>query len=433
VSQPLARISPATERDTIAAWLDMLVAILDLPDDQRRSVRAELESHLRERVRDLILSGDSEHQAAKTAIAELGDAASLARRYSRTIEPSHRRSLMQVAALSVAGAALAFGIGAIGGRTSQPEPTPKLVEGAPVDVAGSPAQVKARVFEESTSQARLALAGVTIKGPAEIRWSEFIATLSTSLPIKVVRWDVLTSSGIQSEDVIRIPQGEFNGGQVLDLAKEAGATEVGLREVDGGFEISTREHIDTRERTLVVYDATDLVQNSGQSPEACLDEISQLLSSLTFREGWEENGGNMASIRRVGSKLFIQAPLRYHSKIHWIMDELARSEPAAGEFRARAVQGMEVPVLGSLPLIGGPFTDSRALTPLAPGQTYTFQVSADGQSVVVSGPDGTVTTARRFSIQGTGPIDVNGQPTPGMAPGGSGAPIAPQADLLPGK
>jgi hypothetical protein len=141
----------------------------------------------------------------------------------------------------------------------------------------------------------------------------------------------------------------------------------------------------------------------------------------------------MASIQRVGSKLFIQAPLRYHSKIHWIMDELARSEPAAGESRARAVKGMEAPVLGSLPLIGGPFTDSRALSPLAPGQTYTFQVSADGQSVVVSGPDGTVTSARRFSIEGTVPKAVAGQPISGMAPGGGGAPTPPPADLLPGK
>lgn len=432
MSQPLARISPTTERDTIAAWLDVLVTVLDLPDDQRRSVRAELESHLRERVRDLILSGDSEHQAAKTAIAELGDAASLARRYSRTIEPSHRRSLMQVAALSVAGAALAFGIGAVGGRTSQPEPTPKLVEGVPVEATGSPAQVKARVFEESASPARLALAGVMIKGPAEIRWSEFIATLSASLPIKVVRWDVMTSSGIQSEDVIRIPQGDFTAAQVLDLAKEAGATEVGLRAVSGGFEISTREHIDSRERTLVVYDATDLVRNSGQSPEACLEEISQLLMSLTFRDGWEENGGALASIRRVGSKLFIQAPLRYHSKIQWIMDELARSEPGSGEFRAEVVNGVEVPVLGGIPIIGKLFTDSRTLTPLAPGQTYTFQVSADGQSVVVSGPDGTVTTARRFSIQGTGPAAAASEPVPGMAPAATGTTPAP-TDRPPGK
>ena len=339
---------------------------------------------------------------------------------------------MQVAALSVAGAALAFGIGAVGGRTSQPEPTPKVVEGVQVDVTGPQAQVKARVFEESASQARLALAGVMIKGPAEIRWSDFIATISAALPIKTIRWDVLTSSGIQSEDVIRIPQGDFTGAQVLDLAKEAGGTEVGLREVDGGFEISTREHIDTREQTLVVYDATDLVQNSGQSPEVCLEEISELLMSLTFQEGWEQNGGTMASIRRVGSKLFIQAPLRYHSKIHWIMDELARSEPGSGGFRGRAVKGVEVPVLEGIPVIGKLFTDSRTLTPLAPGQTYTFQVSADGQSVVVSGPDGTVTTARRFSIQGTRPEDAASEPVPGMAPDATGTTPAP-TDRPPGK
>ena len=153
---------------------------------------------------------------------------------------------------------------------------------------------------------------------------------------------------------------------------------------------------------------------------------------IIYRNGGRARARQDRTIRRVGSKLFIQAPLRYHSKIHWIMDELARSEPGSGGFRGRAVKGVEVPVLEGIPVIGKLFTDSRTLTPLAPGQTYTFQVSADGQSVVVSGPDGTVTTARRFSIQGTRPEDAASEPVPGMAPDATGTTPAP-TDRPPGK
>lgn len=95
-----------TKHDATEAWLDRVVSLLRLPTPEREAIRAELREHLRDRVRDLMLAGASEALATSQAIGELGDAAALARRYQEAIEPSSRRSIMQVGIASAAAAAL---------------------------------------------------------------------------------------------------------------------------------------------------------------------------------------------------------------------------------------------------------------------------------------------------------------------------------------
>lgn len=423
MSQPLARISPATDRDTIAAWLDMLVAILDLPDDQRRSVRAELESHLRERVRDLILSGDSEHQAAKTAIAELGDAASLARRYSRTIEPSHRRSLMQVAGLATVGTALVLTLGAVGGRLSQPEPKAEAnrvqgagiaPEGGVIEVQGMPQSGRRFSSPADPSLAILSNASITVTG--DITWDAYVTELVKTLPIKRVRWDVLAQSGVQQQDVITLPKGTYTGLQIFEIAMER-CSPLALREIDGGFELSTRDHVDRRECCLVVYDVSDAVADSGGDADGRREEIVSLITSEAYPDGWTANGGDMASIRSVGPKLFINAPARYHAKIEWLLAELGRPATATNEFRGRLMERRGVPVLSGVPLISNFFVSGLGVRGPGPGESYTFRPSADGKSVEVLDAAGNVIAAGEVRLVGS-EHTVAGQALPGQAPGG---------------
>lgn len=111
-------------RDAASAWLDRVTAMLRVPASEREAIRAELNEHLRERIRDLMLAGASEQAATSQAISELGDAASLARRYQEAIEPSSRRSLMHVGIATAATAALVVSGAALFQSGSTPTPPP---------------------------------------------------------------------------------------------------------------------------------------------------------------------------------------------------------------------------------------------------------------------------------------------------------------------
>jgi|GEM_PF-2358911 len=108
--------SPATtdpvassRRDPISDWLDVFMRLLELKPSESRAVRDELEDHLRSRVDDLIITGASEHDAVRTAVAELGETAILAKRFKHAQHPNRRRTLMSTALVAVAASALTLG------------------------------------------------------------------------------------------------------------------------------------------------------------------------------------------------------------------------------------------------------------------------------------------------------------------------------------
>ena len=63
---------------SIESWLSLFARLLRLPDANKKAIVDELDQHLRERVRDLMLGGKSETDALRLAIDELGGAAELA-------------------------------------------------------------------------------------------------------------------------------------------------------------------------------------------------------------------------------------------------------------------------------------------------------------------------------------------------------------------
>lgn len=103
-----ASVGPPTNRDGIETWLDVLTSMLSLPPSQRSQVRDELEDHLRSRVDDLLIMGQSESEAIRTAITELGETAELARHISNAnrTSKSFRRFAMNATFFVLAGSVL---------------------------------------------------------------------------------------------------------------------------------------------------------------------------------------------------------------------------------------------------------------------------------------------------------------------------------------
>lgn len=143
-------------RDAADAWLDRVTAMLRVPMAEREAIRAELNEHLRERIRDLMLSGAGEGAATSQAIGELGDAAMLARRYQEAIEPSSRRSLMHVGIATAATAALVFSGAALfqGGATPPAPPSGgNALAASPPAPAGSIAEAELRARLDEANRA----------------------------------------------------------------------------------------------------------------------------------------------------------------------------------------------------------------------------------------------------------------------------------------
>ncbi|MFG0304861.1 MAG: permease prefix domain 1-containing protein [Phycisphaerales bacterium JB040] len=110
-TSPRTKADPVapSRRDPINDWLDVFIRLLELKPSESRAVRDELEDHLRSRVDDLIITGVGESDAVRTAVAELGETAILAKRFKHAQHPSRRRTLMSTALVAVAASALTLG------------------------------------------------------------------------------------------------------------------------------------------------------------------------------------------------------------------------------------------------------------------------------------------------------------------------------------
>lgn len=144
------RIAPVP--DSVSAWLDVVASLLNVTEPERAEVREELESHLRDRVRDLMLGGLDSEEATTRAISELGGAAELAGRFRSVREEQRRRRLMNVLGLGVAAGAAVVSIAALVRTGVPPTPGPSSV---PAAIAQVSTAEPARPEEMSSEVARL--------------------------------------------------------------------------------------------------------------------------------------------------------------------------------------------------------------------------------------------------------------------------------------
>jgi len=112
-----------SRRDAVEDWLTLFVRMLGLPASETEAVRDELEDHLRSRVDDLLITGVSEPEAVRRAVAELGETATLAQGFRNARRTPRRRTAMY-ALFAIAGSALVLSSTAVltGGAGSVPAP-----------------------------------------------------------------------------------------------------------------------------------------------------------------------------------------------------------------------------------------------------------------------------------------------------------------------
>lgn len=427
--------APRESRDAIDSWLAVLVSLLDLPDDECRGVRDELESHLRERVRDLTLAGESDSDATRHAIAELGDAASLARRFQQAIGPSKRRLIMNVAAISLAGAAIFFsgvavysnrtpacppdqpgtpgadGTAAVAALLANPETDPQakaavqyLLEAASQGTfqiegrlpregvtllrhnliplsshgamhgamesffsAGSATEVPSAIFEPEGDETAERLASLDLKFSGTVTWREYFERVAKALELRgVPQWDLFAKANI-------MPNSDINVGPEATalevLGRSAPDNPVAARIIGDKIVFAPEAELDRQDQTLAVYDIASLIyRRKATDPKAdAAEEIEQLLANLVYPEHWLNNGGERAKVTKFDTKLFIQAPRRFHAKIRWVMEQVANSHAAAAAFPGSAAGAFyALPADAAAPAAAPAPTDAIEGVPAAP-------------------------------------------------------------------
>lgn len=351
---PAADESP----DSIDTWLAVLVRLLHVPPGQREAIRDEIETHLRERVRDLMIGGIAEHDAIRTAISELGEVADLARRFSLASKLRMRRTVMNVAilgvgALTVGAATMIFNGG------GQPAPRPSVYE-SPVQAGKSP---QAAAIGDQT------LAAAFVE--QELRHVlEFIAQ-AAGLDL-VVDHRALDGGGIALDEPITLNLSRPRPvAQVLDLLAAQLEHPFAWRAADGMLEVSTSEVFDRRNVVLASFDVqnvVDLIWSTSDGEDDATGRLESLIVEYIEPEAWTVNGGDLANVSVVGGKMFVKAPARFHGPIEWILGQLEESAAAQASrpARTRSALGAASSPLGVGGGRGFSTTMNRASSAFAP-------------------------------------------------------------------
>jgi bla regulator protein BlaR1 len=147
-----------------------------------------------------------------------------------------------------------------------------------------------------------------------------------------VNWKALEAAGIDGKSSIAVRLRDVSLEQALrQLLKQAGGGSVALAfSTDGGvIVISTDEDVAPRVRA---YDVVDLATSATTQP--ALEGVPQdgvLVVKNTIMENvatdsWRENGGNLANISVLGTKLIISTTDMHHLEIDRLLAEVRRAK-----------------------------------------------------------------------------------------------------------
>lgn len=412
---------PPDTSDAIGAWLDRLLRLTRLPRTEAGELRDELDAHLRERCRDLMLAGYEEPEAIHKSISELGDLALLAQRYREASRTPKRRLTMQIAI--IAAATTALGLSTLALRQSQTQPDTQAgaahAEGGNLRLRLVPKEVGPDgqgTYELAVTPEGEAVEGLFHLGlrPLEVdengngTYSLGVepgdgggAPILSDIPLlnRFVGAEPAPSAAI-GQDVGEAPlaqvldllagsqdlrpyihwrdlQAEPDAvladlpleGQQLDRAFDMlndaleldGEDSLTYRAEHGLFEVASRGYFDMRERELVTYDVGDLVtsDDSGQAAETP-QALAELIWDMVEPEIWPEGGGTIGTIHTFGEKLFVNAPPRVHERIVWLLGQLRdQGDERASASEGRALTGFVTDAMGSA---GAPASPSQPST-----------------------------------------------------------------------
>ncbi|MEX2218206.1 MAG: permease prefix domain 1-containing protein [Phycisphaerales bacterium] len=300
--------APREAADAVASWLRVLEPLLKLPDRERSAIVEELDSHLRERIRDQMLAGVPESQAVRAAIGELGDAALLARRFRAAGRSPLRRLAMNTLVLGVAGAALVTSIVAVRGPgvASNPavyQPEPAVMKGA--DGSGK------QVVDE------IALQGATLE--------QALMQIAKGAGLKLfIHRDGPGNDGLEEDDSVTLLAHRASLERLFELINEkrSSSAKIDFRVVGSTLEVASRAFFDRRDTQLVSFDIAPIL-NAGIEA----DRLIEAITSMVEMEHWEENGGETGRMTVVGERLFVSAPPRMWRQAAWMIEQLGGGQP----------------------------------------------------------------------------------------------------------
>lgn len=300
----------------IEGWLDLLDRFLKLPNQHKQSIREELRGHLTERVRDLMLTGTEREFAMRQAINELGEAAELAERFRHANHYPRRRLLMNAL---LAGVCTTVVIGAVAVMNSNGNQSSAI---APAFYAA----------QEQADDQREALDSISIDLRTEMSPRDIVDAIVATKKIGVsVDWSPLEEIGLSPDEPLGMSGRELPVSMVLNELSRRLNNEwdvLDWRVKDRMLILDTRHGWDLRERIIASYNIQSIIDQLrheyATNYNDAVEQICTVITNLVDPELWIDNGGDVGKIEVVGGRMFVQAPLRMHEKVTWILGELAK-------------------------------------------------------------------------------------------------------------
>jgi hypothetical protein len=358
---------------SIGGWLGVFATML--PRRQAESIREELETHLSDRVRDLMVGGLNEAESTKRAIAELGEAAELAGKYRALANEPRRRIAMYGTVFAVAGAALALSIASVSGSKqpeaelakakAESETVKNLLVDTLVRVQPDPLIVR-DVLARAQVDGHLTLVPRFYTGQASLPATFFdqppapeldnikidvnfeetpakdvfqLVAKSAGMPVQV-NWSQLESAGFPMDTRVTLQAKQAGAAVILRAVNEARignespdnhVPAVDWRARNGVLVVALRDYFDRQEVKLVIYDLDRIIaarqEKYNEDREKIVEEVSKLVTEFVSPTGWRDNGGDLAKMSVVGDRMFVEAPERFHAQIKWMLEQLPGEKP----------------------------------------------------------------------------------------------------------
>ncbi|MEL7484484.1 MAG: permease prefix domain 1-containing protein [Planctomycetota bacterium] len=304
----------SSARDPIDRWLDVFVRLLRVPKQDAQRIRDELEDHLRARVDDLMVTGQSEPEAVRLAVAELGETAELARSFAAARTSPRRRLLMQTTVLAAAGIAIVTGSTALLSVQGVPSSSQPAI--AQADAERS-AEAQDAVPAEPVFPRDLRAAGGDAGDWITIGMAVELIEEVVGKPIMANYPSIFAHAGgpnvVMSVDHLRLKGLTLSRGiEVIGSALGLKANDVlVLQPVGDSFELGAQSFFDRRDATLIEYDLS-AVLSPPDGPAIEPLKFQNTVTSLIEPTVW---GGN-ARVGMVSRTMLVYAPPRIHSQIN---------------------------------------------------------------------------------------------------------------------
>lgn len=326
-SEPRAPVPNPDDR--VEAFFRTLEACMHAAPARASAIRDELESHVRDRVRDLMLAGLDEPSATDRALAELGGASALARSFRLAVRTPRSR-IMNAAVTAIACCALGLGV-----WTATRPDDPPADPGVPI-VAGVP--LIGNLFHSEAHDGT----------PLELRIEDqpltdvvaYIAEL-IGKPLAAV-WGTLPVD--QSVTLVGTFDLDSLARAINEQAQRSGEEAIAFRLGESAFEVATAATFDRRDIQTVCYRLDDLLDGE-YDPE----QVRLLIIDMVEHELWVDQGGTVAQMHSLGSVLFVKAPPRMHVQIRWIFEQLNPPDDVA-VWSPEFMPDQDVAIISSIPL-----------------------------------------------------------------------------------